>query len=196
MAESHILLAEAAVSSGSSGVGVTSAQVPAGEAGNAFPPFDTQYWAPQIFWLIILFGVLYLGMSKLALPRIASILDERRKTLDGDLAGADAARRKAEEEASAYEKSLADARARAQGEVQSQQAQLAAKSEAERKKLEAQLNEKLAAADSQIAETKAKAMANVSVIARETATAIAEKLLGRTIDQGVVDRVLSETSKS
>jgi F-type H+-transporting ATPase subunit b len=195
MADSNIMLAQASPP-GSSDFALVASQVPPREDANAFPPFDTQYWAPQIIWLILLFGVLYIAMSKFGLPRVARILDERRGRLDADLGGARTARKKAEDEQAAYEHLLASARERAQTEGQAKHAELAAKSAATRKTLEAQLNDKLAAADQQIAETKTRAMANVSTIARETAAAIAERLLGRSVDAGVVDRAMSDTTKS
>jgi|GEM_PF-5345005 len=55
----------------------------------AFPPFDTSNFAPQLVWLVLIFGVLYLLMSRLALPRVATILSTRETTIGADL---DAAR--------------------------------------------------------------------------------------------------------
>ena len=92
----------------------TSTGHPAEGGHGGFPPFQSETFASQLFWLAIAFVLLYALMSKLALPRVASIIDNRQKHISDDLA--EAARFKGESDAAvaAYEKALADARARAQ----------------------------------------------------------------------------------
>ena len=69
---------------------VTSTEhAPAGEHGSKFPPFDSTYFAAQLVWLALTFGALYLLMSRIALPRIGSILEARRRRISDDLAQAD-----------------------------------------------------------------------------------------------------------
>jgi F-type H+-transporting ATPase subunit b len=148
-----------------------------------FPPFDPQYWAPQIIWLAIVFGALYLLMSRIALPRVSGILEMRRAKIEGDLATAHKARADADLAAAAHDKQLADARAKAQETAQQTQARLTAEGDAKRKALEADLNAKLAAAETQIAATKTRAMTNVEEIARDTATAIVEHITGTPADR-------------
>ena len=63
-----------------------------GEHHETFPPFDATTFASQILWFAITFGALYVLMSKVALPRIGSILENRKSIVDADLAAADASR--------------------------------------------------------------------------------------------------------
>jgi F-type H+-transporting ATPase subunit b len=143
-----------------------------------FPPFQKETFASQLLWLAVTFVLLYVLMSKVALPRIGGILAARTARIEGDLA--DAQRLKAESEAAlaAYEKSLADARNRAQTIAGETRDKLHAQAEERRKVLEAALNAKLADAEKQIAGTKATAMANVRGIAVDAAAAIVERLIG------------------
>src|SRR6516162_5994634 len=67
---------------------VGAVEVPASEHGRGFPPFDSQTFPSQLFWLAIAFIALYLLMSRIALPRIASILEARRQRVEDDLAEA------------------------------------------------------------------------------------------------------------
>ena len=60
--------------------------IPAGEHGRGFPPFEKQTFASQLLWFTLTFVVLYLLMSRVALPRIGSILEERRRHIADDLA--------------------------------------------------------------------------------------------------------------
>jgi F-type H+-transporting ATPase subunit b len=155
----------------------TSVEHPAGGHG-PFPPFNKQTFPSQLLWLTLTFVALYLLMSKIALPRIDSILERRRQRISGDLA--EAARLKGESDAAiaSYEKALADARSRAQALVNDSRQRQAAEAEARRKALDATLNARIAQAESGIAETKSAAMINVRGIATEAAAAIVERLIG------------------
>ncbi|BAR99609.1 ATP synthase F0 sector subunit b' [Blastochloris viridis] len=144
-----------------------------------FPPFDKETFPTQLAWLGITFILLYVMMSKVALPRIGSILDERKTRIDTDIAEAAAFKRQSEAAIAAYEKALADARGRAQTIAGETRDRLNAEADVRRKELEAELAGKLAAAETLIAETKTKAMANVQAIAADAASAIVEKLIGK-----------------
>src|SRR5829696_6791150 len=113
-----------------------------------FPPFETETYGGQLLWL----------------------------TIARDLDDAAAMKTRAEEAGTAYEKSLGEARVRAQALAQETRATLQAESDAKRKALEAELNARLAEAEQSIAATKAQAMSNVRGIAAETAAAIVERL--------------------
>ena len=173
---------------------MTGTQVPAA-GGNAFPPFDPANFAPLLVWLVLTFGMLYLLMSKFALPRVGAILQDRHAKIEGDLHAA-LARRKAADQASAdYQKTLADAKARAQALAQETYARLAGEAEAKRHTLEADLRAKIAAGETQIEMMKTKAMANVEQIAQETAAAIVEHLTGKPADAKAIAAALT-TMKS
>src|SRR5262245_59976427 len=88
--------------------------VPASEHGRGFPPFDPATFASQLFWLALTFIVLYLLMSRVALPRIGSILKQRRNKIEGDLGEAQRLKGESDVAIAAHEKALADARGRAQ----------------------------------------------------------------------------------
>jgi F-type H+-transporting ATPase subunit b len=126
----------------------------------------------------VTFVALYLLMSRIALPRIDSILERRRQRISGDLK--EALRLKGESDAAiaAYEKALADARTRAQALVNDSRQRQAAEAEAARKALDAMLNARITQAERGIAETKSAAMGNVRGIATEAAAAIVERLVG------------------
>ena len=79
-----------------------------------FPPFESQHFPSQLFWLALTFILLYVLMSRIALPRIGRILDNRSKHIANDLAAAQRFKDQSDAANTAYQKSLADARARAQ----------------------------------------------------------------------------------
>ncbi|MDR3421617.1 MAG: F0F1 ATP synthase subunit B [Xanthobacteraceae bacterium] len=149
-------------------------------AKHAFPPFEAQHFPSQLLWLTLTFILLYVLMSRIALPRIAAIFAERHKHIADDLAAAQRFKERSDAANAAYQKSLADARARAQAIANETRARQAQEAEATNKRLEGELNERMAAAERSIAATRTAAMGNVGSIAEETATAIVERLIGTT----------------
>ena len=166
-----------------------------GEAGSAFPAFDATHFAGQLFWLAIIFGLLYRLMSRVALPRIASILEERQATIDGALKAAATAQKGAEEAAAAHEAALARAKANAQAIANEARAKSAREIDATRASVEKELAGKLAAAETRIGEMKAKAMENVASIASEAAGAVIEQLTGKAAKAGDVAKAIAAASK-
>lgn len=143
-----------------------------------FPPFDPATFPSQLLWLAITFGALYLLMSKIALPRIGSILDNRKSIIDADLAAADAARQKTDAAIAAYESALASARSKAQGIANETREKIQADLAAKRSAVEADLTAKVAEAESRIAATKREALTHVDEIAAETAQAVVGQIIG------------------
>ena len=151
-----------------------------GDAGHSdvFPPFDPATFPSQLLWLAITFGALYLLMSKLALPRIGGILDNRKTLIDTDLAAADADRQKTDAAIAAYEKALAEAKAKAQGIANETREAIQADLSAKRAAAEADLAAKVSSAEASIAKTKAEALTHVDEIAAETAQAVVGQIVG------------------
>ncbi len=150
----------------------------AAHGGGVFPPLDTTTFPSQLLWLVITFGVFYMLMQKVIVPRVGGILENRHDRIAQDLD--EAARLKSEADAAieTYEKELSAARAKAGQIATAARESAKAKADAERATVEAELSEKLAKASAGIAEIKAKAFADVDEIASETVSAIVEQLIG------------------
>jgi F-type H+-transporting ATPase subunit b len=166
------------------------------EGKGQFPPFNPQTFASQLVWLVIAFVVLYALMSRLALPRIARIIETRAAAIKGDLAEAENLKTQSEEAVAAYEKALADARNRAQMLANETRNKQAAEAEASRKALEDKLNARLVESEKTIAATKAAAMSNVKGIATDAARAIVEQLIGKAPDDKAVEAAVSNVIKA
>ncbi len=151
----------------------------AGHEGGLFPPFDPSTFPSQLLWLAITFGLFYLFLKRVALPRLGGILETRSGRIAQDLDQAARLKGEADAAVAAYEQALAEAKANAN--AIGQQARDAAKGDAEakRKSVEADLDGKLAEAEARISRIKADAMKDVGAIAETTATAIVERLVGK-----------------
>jgi len=168
-------------------------EAPAGHG--AFPPFQAEHFPSQLLWLAVSFVVLYALMSRIALPRIGSILAERSRAIADDLKAAQRLKEQSEAAHAAYEKALAEARARAQGIANSTRERQAREAEDMQKRIEAELHERLAAADRSIAQARSAAMANVRTIAADTAAAIVERLIGKTPAASEIAAALADAGK-
>lgn len=149
----------------------------AGHSG-AFPPFDATSFASQLLWLAITFGLFYMFISRIAAPRIGSILETRRDRIARDLAEAAKAKEEADGAVAAYETELASARKNALEIGNKARDEAKAKAEADRKVAEAGLEGKLADAEKRIADLRASGMKEVGKIAEDAATAILTQLTG------------------
>jgi F-type H+-transporting ATPase subunit b len=160
-----------------------------------FPPFNKETFASQLVWLVIFFVALYAIIAKLAIPRIGGIVEARRSRVEGDIAEAGRLKDQSDAALKAYEKSLADARGRAQALANETRDKLHAEAEETRKRLEGELNIKLADAEKTIAATKSAAMANVRGIAVDTASAIVQRLTGTAPAGPAVEAAVADALK-
>jgi len=154
------------------------------------PQLDPATFAPQLIWLALTFGVLYLLMSRVALPRVAQALETRRDRIANDLD--QAAQFKAETDAAieGYETALAEARAKAHQIAAETREELGREVDTHRLKLEAELDAKLGAAEARIGSMKSQAMLSVRGIAADVAAAVMDRLglagdadrIGRAVD--------------
>lgn len=154
-------------------------EVPHDASHAAFPPFDPATFPSQLLWLAITFGLFYLFLKRVVVPRIGGILENRSERIAKDLDQAARLKDEADAAVAAYEQELAEAKMRAN--AIGQEARDAAKAEAEtaRKEVETGLDAKLAEAEKRIATIKSTAMKDVGAIAESTASAIVERLVGK-----------------
>lgn len=152
-------------------------------------------WIPnQVFWLVIALVVVFLVLSRIALPRIASVLAERHGTITNDIAAAEELKRQAAEAEKAYDKALADARAEAQTISQKTRNEIKAQLDEATAAADAQIAAKTAESEKAIAEIRASAMENVELVAKDTAGAIVAAL-GGSADAATVSAAVGNRMK-
>lgn len=159
------------------------------------PQLDPDYFAPQLFWLVVSFALLYILMSRVALPRVSNVIAARRDKIAGDLDKAESLKKEADAALADYEKALADARARAQAIAAETRTRLKAETDRLRAELEAKLAAKTSEAEAQIRRAKESALANLKPAASEVAAAIVSKLLGEPIETESAGRAVEAALK-
>jgi len=155
------------------------------------PQLDPTTFAPQLFWLLVTFVVLYLVMWKVALPRIADLLQERQERIDDDLERAQKLRDDAASVLEAYEKTMAEGRAKAQDVLREATARMAKESEERHAELTGTLAARTAEAEASIAEARDRALQDIRTVAAETARAAAGRLIGAEVAEAEAERAVA-----
>ena len=153
-------------------------EVPAKHEGAGFPPFKTETFPSQLFWLALTFGFLFVVLWRIAGPRINGVITARRGAINGDIAAAQKARGDAENAGAAYQTALAGARKRAQGLAEENRQTLNAEIAREKAKAEGDATQAMADADARIKATREAARGAVAQAAQDAAIAIVARLTG------------------
>jgi F-type H+-transporting ATPase subunit b len=143
-----------------------------------FPPFKTETYPSQLFWLAVTFAFLFVVLWRLAGPKINAAITSRRGAINGAIAEAGKARADAEAAQTAYENALAAARARANALAEDTRAKLNAEIAHAKAEADAKAHDAMAAADARINATRESAKTAVGTAARDAAIAIVERLTG------------------
>ena len=137
-------------------------------------------WIPnQIFWLLVTLVVIYLVLSRVALPRIASVLAERSGTITNDIAAAEDLKVRVKEAEAAYDKALADARSEAAKIVAVAKAEIQSELDVELAKADAKISAKTIESEAAITEIRDGAVKSVTAVAKDTAGEIVAALGGK-----------------
>lgn len=167
----------------------SSHNVAGAEAGPRMPQLDFDTFPNQIFWLVVTLVAIYLVLSRVALPRIGSILAERQGTITNDISAAEDLNAKALEAEEVYNKALADARsealtiaAQARADIQDDLNDAIAKADAE-------IAAKAAEGEKEIAAIRASALEAVEAVAKDTASEIVTVLGGKSDAKNVAAAV-------
>ncbi|MCF8505849.1 MAG: hypothetical protein K9G59_13140 [Caulobacter sp.] len=170
------MAAESPQSHGADTAHTTTTEAEHGSGG--LPQFQFQHWGGQIAYLLVLFVILYVLISRVFTPRMRRVLDERASTIATALDTARQVQAEALDQARTGEAEVAEARARSQRVAAEARAKAAADSAAVAAVEDAKVAEKVAAAEAQIQKARDAAMANVAGIAEDIASAIVAKLTG------------------
>jgi F-type H+-transporting ATPase subunit b len=160
------------------------------------PQLNPLDWGPQLIWLLITFGILYLLMVKVALPRIGAVIDARAAQIAKDLATADKRRRETEEAIAAYEQALAEAKQKAHAIVDEGRNKLKEETAAERAKLESELARLSAEAEKRIEQAKTSAMREVDAVAVDVASDIVRQLIGAAPAKTEIEKAVEAARKA
>ena len=158
------------------------------------PQLCLEWFPNQMFWLVVTLVIIYLVLSKIALPRIASVLAERQGTITNDIAAAEELKQKAADAEAAYEQALADARAEANRVAAEARAEVQAEVDAAMQKADAEIAARTAESEARIADIREGAADAVRQVARDTAEAVVAAL-GVEVDTQTITAAVDTRTK-
>ncbi|HID68545.1 MAG TPA: F0F1 ATP synthase subunit B' [Roseibacterium sp.] len=157
----------------------------------AMPQLDFTSFPNQIAWLVFTLVVIYLILSKVALPRIGGILAERQGTITNDISAAEDLKARALEAEEVYNKALADARAEALNIAVEMRAEIQGELNDAIAHADAEISAKAAESEKAIGEIRASALEAVEAVAKDTAAEIVSALGGKADAKAVALAVTS-----
>ena len=160
------------------------------EKKSGLPQLNVQDMAPQLIWLALTFLALYFVLSRITLPRISSVLDERKNRIERDIAEGERLNGETQNAIAEYEQKLADARRKADSVVKENRDSVAADLETKRLAAEAEDQARMTAAEERINAMKADAMTQVATISTETAQELIKSLIGSDVSAEEVRRAM------
>jgi F-type H+-transporting ATPase subunit b len=154
------------------------------------PQFNHTYFASQLFWLYASFILLFILLSVFAMPKIASVLEDRAKRIDNDLDKAHQLKTEAEAAIAAYEKALANSRAEAHKVLQANAQAIAAAAEARQKALGEKLAKQIKEGEARIQSAKDEALGHIREISVTLVKASLEKLTGQNVEDPQIEAAI------
>jgi F-type H+-transporting ATPase subunit b len=164
------------------------------EVDAGMPQLDFSTFPNQIFWLAITLVVLYFILSRIALPRIGSVLAERAGTVTNDIAAAEDLKKRAVAAEAAYDKALADARTEANRIIAAAKADMQAELDVELRKADAEIAALTAESERSLADIRDSALTSVTEVAKATALEIVN-VFGQGGDAAAVDAAVEARIK-
>lgn len=164
--------------------------------GGGLPQLDPTWFASQAFWLLLMFGTLYLLFSRTILPTISNTLENRHEHIQGDLDTAQRLKAEAESVHNAYEASLEKARAKASELYHEVEEDIKAKSEKQQAELRERLQSETELSEARIMKSKNEAMSEMTAIAAEIASEAAKKIVGIDTDIQSAQNVVKDLNKA
>jgi F-type H+-transporting ATPase subunit b len=159
------------------------------------PQLDPSSFSSQLFWLAVFFAVLYVLLARFLLPRVQTVIDLRAKTIGDDINRAESSKAQAEQARDAYEKSLAEVRAKSKSMI-AQSREKSAESTAKRQtEMDAMLEKQTQESEQSIEKAKKDIMGKLLPVASELAGNIVNLLVSRKPDAGEIDAVLRKLGK-
>jgi F-type H+-transporting ATPase subunit b len=159
------------------------------------PQLDIATFPSQLIWLVITFAALFILMSRVSLPRISQVLEERQHKIDDNLKKAVFFKEEAGIAAAAYTKAQAEAREEAYAIIVETHNQISDNMATRQAELAEELEADIKAAEERITNAKKIAMTNIGDVATEVALSTPEKIFGESLNKKDVSRIIANVLK-
>ena len=166
----------------------------AAESGG-MPQLNPEFWVSQIFWLTLTFGILYIALSKIILPKISANLELRKSQIQENIEAAEKQRQDSESKLKEYEDIILKSKSEAKNIFREAREKILKDINSKKEALENQINEEVKKAENEINDLKKTAPEKINKIAIETSSEILKNLIGAEVNNSSISAIVDDLSK-
>ena len=166
----------------------------AAESGG-MPQLNPEFWVSQIFWLVITFGILYLVLSKLILPKISANLESRKSQISDNIEAADRQREESEKKLNEYDVIISKGKTEAKNIFNQAREKALKDINVKQDILDKQIEEEIKKVEDEINLLRKDAPVKINKIAIDTSAELIQKLIGAEINNSSISAIVDDLSK-
>jgi len=166
----------------------------AAESGG-MPQLNPEFWISQIFWLTLTFGILYIVLSKLILPKISENLESRKSQILENIEAAEKQRENSEEKLKEYEEIVSKSKFEAKNIFNQGREKALRDINAKKEVLDKQIDDEIRKAEQEIKSLRDSAPDKINKIAIETSSELIQKLIGAEVNNSSISAIVDDLSK-
>jgi len=159
------------------------------------PQLDPEFWAAQIFWLILIFSILYLITWKIFLPKITYSIENRKSRIVNDLDEAQKLKENAEKKLKEYNKIIENSKKEAKKIIDDSKKKLDKDIEIKKQKFNNEIEKELLAAEKEIKDLRKSSISNINTIATETTTEVIKQIINIEVNRSSASAIVSDLVK-
>jgi len=163
--------------------------------GGGMPQLNPEFWVSQIFWLIITFGILYVVLSKLILPKISANLETRKSQILENIEAAEKQREESEQKIEEYEKIVQDSKNEAKNYFKQAREKVLKDVGVKKETLDKELDEEVNKAEIEIKTFRDNASEKIKKIAVETSSDLLQELIGAEVNNSSISAIVEDLSR-
>mgnify|MGYP001412154124 FL=1 len=166
-----------------------------GAESGGMPQLNPEFWVSQIFWLILTFGILYIVLSKLILPKISANLELRKSQIQENIEAAEKQRKSSDDKLKEYDKIILKSKLEAKNIFRDAREKVIKDINSKKETLDKQIDEEIKKAEQEIGVLRKNAPEKISKIAIETSTQLVKKLIGAEMNNSSISAIVNDLSK-
>ncbi len=159
------------------------------------PQLNPEFWASQIFWLVLIFGSLYVLLSKLILPKISNNLEARKSQIAENIESAEKQRNESDQKLKDYEKIINDTKTEAKNLFGQAREKILKDINHKKENLEKEIDEEIKKAEKEISDLNKKSPEKINKIAIETAADLIKQIIGADVNNSNISAIVEDISK-
>ena len=164
-------------------------------ADQGMPQLNPEFWAAQIFWLVLIFSTLYVAISKIFLPKIINVIENRKLKIVSDIDEAQKLKESAENKLKEYNQVIENSKKEAQKLMRDNKKKLDIDIEQKKQKFTEEIEKELTNVEQEIKELKKTSLLSINKIATEITNDLLKKIMGANSNMSNVSAIVEDVSK-